>query len=73
MAVKKMVQIMPWPEGWEAVFFSYDDGELFCEPVLFWASVSETPYVGRKSWSYPLRLAPYDLRQEVYAMRYAIS
>jgi len=43
--VKKIVQIMPWPEGWEAVFFSYDDGELFCEPVLFWALVSETPYV----------------------------
>ena len=42
--MKKIVQIMPWPEGWEAVFFSYDDGELFCEPVLFWALVSETPY-----------------------------
>ena len=32
-------------DEWEAVFFSYDDGELFCELVLCWALVSETPYV----------------------------
>jgi hypothetical protein len=43
--VKKIVQITPKPEGWEAVFFSYDGGELFRESVLFWALLSETPYV----------------------------
>jgi hypothetical protein len=32
-------------DGWEAVFFSYDDGELFCETVICWALVSERPYV----------------------------
>ena len=31
--------------GWEAAFFSYDDGELFCETVICWALVSERPYV----------------------------
>jgi hypothetical protein len=45
--MKKLVQIMAWPEGWEAAFFSYIDQELFFEPVLCWALVSERPYVGR--------------------------
>ena len=36
---------MVWHEGWEAVFFSYDDQELFFEPVFCWALVSERPYV----------------------------
>lgn len=36
---------MPWPEGWEAVFFSYDERELFSKPVFCWALVSERPYV----------------------------
>ncbi len=45
MAMKKIVQIMPSYGEFEAVFFSYDDGDLFCEPVLCWALVSETPYV----------------------------
>jgi hypothetical protein len=44
--VEKIIQVMPWPEGWEAVFFSYDDTELFFEPVFCWALVSEKPYVG---------------------------
>jgi len=42
--VKKIKQIMPANGEYEAVFFSYDDGDLFCEPVLCWALVSETPY-----------------------------
>ena len=42
--MKKIVQIMPANGEYEAVFFSYDDGELFTEPVLCWALVSETPY-----------------------------
>lgn len=31
--------------GWEAAFFSYDDGELFFETVICWTLVSERPYV----------------------------
>ena len=42
--MKKIVQIMSANGEFEAVFFSYDDGDLFCEPVLCWALVSETPY-----------------------------
>ena len=42
--VKKIVQIMPANGEYEAVFFSYDDGGLFTEPVLCWALISETPY-----------------------------
>ncbi len=42
--MKKLTQIMAWPEGWEAVFFSYNDRELFFEPVFCWALVSEKPY-----------------------------
>jgi len=38
-------QIVATCEGWEAVFFSYDDGELFSEPIVCWAFVSERPYV----------------------------
>ena len=34
---ERIVQITPKPEGWEAVFFSYDGGELFSEPVICWA------------------------------------
>lgn len=43
--MKKILQIMQACDGWEAVFFSYDDGEVFCEPVVCWALVSERPYV----------------------------
>ena len=43
--MKKMLQIMPACDGWEAVFFSYDDGELFCEPVVCWGFMFERPYV----------------------------
>ncbi len=42
--MKKIIQIMEACEGWEAVFFSYNDGELFCDPVICWALVSERPY-----------------------------
>jgi hypothetical protein len=42
--MKKILQIMPACDGWEAVFFNYDDGELFCDPVICWALVSERPY-----------------------------
>jgi len=45
--MRRILQIMQACDGWEAGFFSYDDGDLFCEPVLCWALVSETPYVGR--------------------------
>jgi hypothetical protein len=45
--MKKILQIMQACDGWEAVFFSYDGEELFCEPVICWALVSERPYVGR--------------------------
>ena len=42
---KVLQQIVATCEGWEAVFFSYDDGELFREPVVCWAFMTETPYV----------------------------
>jgi hypothetical protein len=42
--MKKILQIVS-ACGWEAVFFSYDDGELFREPVVCWALMSERPYV----------------------------
>jgi hypothetical protein len=35
--MKRILQIMQACDGWEAVFFSYDDGELFCETVICWA------------------------------------
>ncbi|OGP88645.1 MAG: hypothetical protein A2157_16450 [Deltaproteobacteria bacterium RBG_16_47_11] len=43
--MRKILQIMQACDGWEAVFFSYDDGELFCETVICWALMSERPYV----------------------------
>ena len=43
--MKKMVQIMPACEGWEAVFFSYDGGECFRESIVCWAFISARPYV----------------------------
>jgi len=43
--MKKIVQITAWPEGYEAVFFSYNNKEFFSEPVFCWALVSERPYV----------------------------
>jgi hypothetical protein len=45
--MRRILQIMQACDGWEAGFFSYDDGDLFCEPVLCWALVSETLYAGR--------------------------
>jgi hypothetical protein len=55
--MKKIIQIMPACDGWEALFFSYDDGELFCDPILLGGGplVSERPYVGRKVPSEPLQ------------------
>jgi len=38
-------QIVATCEGWEAVFLSYDNGELFREPIVCWAFTSERPYV----------------------------
>jgi len=35
---------MPANGEYEAVFFSYDHGDLFTEPVLCWTLISETPY-----------------------------
>ncbi len=32
-------------EGWVAVFFSYNDGKIFHEPIVCWAFVSERPHV----------------------------
>ena len=42
--MKKILQIASACE-WEAVFFSYNGGELFREPVVCWALMSERPYV----------------------------
>ncbi len=42
---KTLQQIVATCEGWEAVFFSYDDGELFREPIVCWASMSDRPYL----------------------------
>lgn len=44
--MKKMLQIASVCE-WEAVFFSYDNGELSREPVFCWGFMFERPYVGR--------------------------
>jgi len=44
---RMLQQIVPTCEGWEAVFFSYDDGELFREAIVCWGFLSERPYVGR--------------------------
>jgi hypothetical protein len=44
--MKKIVQIMPWPDGWEAGFLSYDDEELFYEPIFCWALISKRVYIG---------------------------
>ena len=38
-------QVVPTSEGWEAIFFSCDDGELFREPIVCWGFISEKPYV----------------------------
>jgi len=43
--MKKKLRIIRSCNGWEAVFFSYDNGELFSEPIVCWALVSERPYV----------------------------
>jgi len=32
--MKKIVQIMPLPEGYEAAFFSYDEKEIFSKPIF---------------------------------------
>ncbi len=37
-------EIVATCEGWEAVFFSYNDGELFNEPIVCWAFMAERPY-----------------------------
>jgi hypothetical protein len=42
---KILQQIVATCEGWEAVFFSYRDGELFREPIICWAFVSDRPYI----------------------------
>jgi hypothetical protein len=42
---KVLQQIVATCEGWEAVFFSYEDGELFREPIICWAFVSDRPYI----------------------------
>lgn len=42
--MKKMLQIASACE-WEAVFFYYDNGKVFREPVVCWAFVSERPFV----------------------------
>ena len=41
--MKKIIQIMPANGEYEAVFFSYDTGDLFTEPLLCWALISENP------------------------------
>ncbi len=43
--MKKKLRIIRSCNGWNAVFFSYDNGELFSEPIVCWALVSERPYV----------------------------
>ena len=42
---RTLQQIVPTCEGWEVVFFSYEDGEPFCEPIVCWAFVSDRPYL----------------------------
>ena len=42
---RMLQQVVPTCEGWEAVLFSYDDGELFREPIVCCAFMSERPYV----------------------------
>ncbi len=42
---KVLQQIVATCEGWEAVFFSYNDGELFREPIICWAFMSDRPYI----------------------------
>ena len=42
---RMVLQFVPMREGWEAVFFSYDDGELFREPIVCWGFMSERPHV----------------------------
>ncbi len=42
---KVLQQIVATCEGWEGVFFSYNDGELFREPIICWAFVSDRPYL----------------------------
>jgi hypothetical protein len=43
--MKKKLRIIRSCNGWVGVFFSYDNGELFSEPIVCWALVSERPYV----------------------------
>ncbi len=42
---KELQQMVSAYEGWEAVFFSYNDGNLFRQPIICWAFVSERPHV----------------------------
>ena len=42
---RKLQQIVPTCEGWEAVFLSYDHGELFREPIVCWGFMSERRHV----------------------------
>jgi hypothetical protein len=43
--MKKKLRIIRSCNGRVGVFFSYDDGKLFREPIVCWAFMSERPYV----------------------------
>ena len=43
--IRILQQMVATCEGWEAVFLSYKDGELFREPVVCWAFISDRPYL----------------------------
>jgi hypothetical protein len=42
---KNLQQIVASCEGWETVFFSYKNGEIFRETILCWAFMSDRPYL----------------------------
>ena len=42
---KILQHIVATCEGWEAIFFSYKDGELFREPIVCSAFAAERPHV----------------------------
>jgi hypothetical protein len=50
--MKKILQIMQACDGWEAVFFSYDDGGLFFEPVICSALGVTISFQAGQKWSH---------------------